>query len=99
MTSVTTVPLFLETCNKEFCNVLCGKPVILAQLLLNLKIIVSHDGSCSVYKKCARKVVKCYKLFVVLKKAFVVDSAVEKVIANSLFCVKLTILNNAVFSL
>ena len=77
-TSVATVPLFLETCNKEFCNVLCGKPVILAQLLLDLKIIVSHDGSCSVCKKCPRKVVNCYKLFVELKKAFVVDSAVEK---------------------
>ena len=70
------VLLFLETCNKEFCNVLCGKPVILAQLLLDLKIIVSHDGSCSVCKKCAWKVVNCYKLFVELKKAFVVDSAV-----------------------
>ena len=78
-TSVATVPLFLETCNKEFCNVLCGKQVILAQLLLDLKIIVSHDGSCSVCKKCARKVVNCYKLLVKLKKkAFVVDSAVEK---------------------
>lgn len=77
-TCVATVPLFLETCNTEFCNVLCGKPVILVQLLLDLKIIVSHDGSSSVCKKCARKIVNCYKLFVELKQAFVVDLAVEK---------------------
>ena len=37
---VAKVLLFLETCNTEFCNVLCGKPVILVQLLLDLKIIV-----------------------------------------------------------
>ena len=77
-TCVATVSLFLETCNKEFCNVLCGKPVILAQLLLDLKIIVSHDGSSSVCRKCARKIVNCYKLFVELKKGFAGGLAVEK---------------------
>ena len=77
-TCVATVPLILEACKKEFCNVLCGKPVILAQLLPDLKIIVSNDGSSSVWKKCARKVVNCCKLFVELEKAFAVGSAVEK---------------------
>ena len=76
-TCVATVPLFFETSNKEYCNVLCGKPVILAQLLLGLKIFVSHDGSSSVCKKCARKFVNCYKLFVELEKAFAVGSAVR----------------------
>ena len=76
-TCVATVPLFLETCNKEFSNVLSGKSIILAQLLLDLKITASHDGSSSVCKKCARKIVNCYKLFVELKKAFAVGSAVE----------------------
>ena len=76
-TCVATVPLFLETCNKEFSNVLSGKSIILAQLLLDLKIIASHDGSSSVCKKCARKIVNCYKLFVELQKAFAVGSAVE----------------------
>jgi len=77
-TCVATVPLFVETSNKEFCNVLCGKPVILAQILLDLKIIVSHDGSSSVCKKCARKILNCYKLFAELEKAFAVVSAVEE---------------------
>lgn len=77
-TCVATVPLFLQTSKKEFCNVLCGKPVILAQILLELKIIVSHDGSSSVCKKCARKILNCYKLFVELEKAFAVVSAVEE---------------------
>ena len=50
---------------------MCGKPLILAPILLDLKIIVSHDGSSSV----------CYKLFVELEKAFAftVGSAVEEV--------------------
>ena len=62
----------------EFCNVLWEKPVILAQLLLDLKIFVSHDSSSSVCKKCARKIVNCYKLFVELEKAFAVGCAVEE---------------------
>ena len=77
-TCVATVPLFLETCNKEFSNVLSGKSIILAQLLLDLKIIASHDGSSSVCKKCARKIVNCYKLFVELQKAFAVGSGVSR---------------------
>ena len=65
-TCVATVPLFFETSIKEYRNVLLG-----------LKIFVSHDGSSSVCKKCARKIVNCYKLFVELKKAFPVGSAVR----------------------
>ena len=78
-TCVATVPLFFETSNKENCNLLCGKTVhiILAQLLLGLKIFFSHDGSSSVCKKCARKIVNCYKLFVELEKTFAVGSAVR----------------------
>ena len=76
-TCVATAPLFFETSNKEYCNVLCGKPVILAQLLLGLKIFFSHDGSTSVCKKCAWKIVNCYKPFVELEKAFAVGSVVK----------------------
>ena len=79
-TCVATVPLFLETCNKEFSNVLSGKSIILAQLLLDLKIIASHDGSSSVCKKCARKIVNCYKLFVELQKAFAVGSCLSNTV-------------------
>ena len=34
--SVATVPLFAETLNKEVSNVLCEKPIILVELLLEL---------------------------------------------------------------
>ena len=74
-TCVATVPLFFW--NKEYCNVLCEKPVILAQLLLGLKIFFSHDSSSSVCKKCAGKIVNCFKLFVESEKAFAVGSAVK----------------------
>ena len=37
---VATVPLFAETFNKEVCNVLCEKPIILVELLLELRIVV-----------------------------------------------------------
>ena len=33
---VATVPLFAETLNKEVSNVLCEKPIILVELLLEL---------------------------------------------------------------
>jgi len=41
---VTTVPLFSETSNKEFSNVLCEKPVILVELFLALRIVVIQDS-------------------------------------------------------
>ena len=52
---VVTVPLFPEASNKEFSNVfLCEKPVILVELLLELRIVViqdSEEGKRSVGKK------------------------------------------------
>ena len=40
MESVATVPLFAGTFNKEVSNVLCEKPIILVELLLELRIVV-----------------------------------------------------------
>ena len=37
---VATMPLFVETFNKEISNVLCEKPIILVELLLELRIVV-----------------------------------------------------------
>ena len=37
---VAIVPLFPETFNKEVSNVLCEKPIILVELLLELRIVV-----------------------------------------------------------
>ena len=34
------MPLFAETFNKEISNVLCEKPIILVELLLELRIVV-----------------------------------------------------------
>ena len=48
------MPLFSETLNKEVSNVLCGKPNILAELLLGLSIVViqdSEDGKRTLFKK------------------------------------------------
>ena len=52
---VATVPLFAETLNKEVSNVLCEKPIILVELLFELRIIVSQDsedGKKTVCKQC-----------------------------------------------
>ena len=81
---VATVPLFAETFNKEVqSNVLCQKPVILVELLFELRIVViqdSEDGkrfakSC---KKCARKIVNCYRMFVELRVALADSRALDK---------------------
>ena len=37
---VATMPLFAETFNKEDSNVLCKKPIILVELLLELRNVV-----------------------------------------------------------
>ena len=69
---VATVPLFSETSHKECCNVFCGKPVILVELFLELRIVViqdGEDGKRSVRKKCARKIVNCYRMFTELREA------------------------------
>ena len=56
--SVATEPLFSETLNKEVSDDLFEKPIMLVELLLELRIIViqdSEDGKKTVCKKCARK--------------------------------------------
>ena len=41
---VATVPLFAETFNIEVSNVLCEKPIILVELLFELRIVVTQDS-------------------------------------------------------
>ena len=41
---VATVPLFAETFNKEVSNVLSEKPIILVELLFQLRIVVIQDS-------------------------------------------------------
>ena len=51
---VATVPLFAETFNKEVSNVLCEKPIILVELLFELRNVViqdSEDGKRTVCKQ------------------------------------------------
>ena len=55
--------------NKEFSNALCGKAVILLDLLLGLGIVLKQECYCGACKKCARKIVNCYKLFMELHKS------------------------------
>ena len=38
---VAKLPLFAETFNKEVSNVLCEKPVVLVELLFELRIVVA----------------------------------------------------------
>ena len=91
---VTTVPLFAETFNKEVSNVLCEKPIILVELLLKLRIVVikdSEDGERTVCKKCARKIVNCYRMFAELREALASGRTLdkgEKRIASSCFKIK-----------
>ena len=71
---VATVSLFSETSNKEFSNACNGKPVVFAELLRVLGIVLVQDRQRSVCKKCARKIVNCYKLFTELQQAFIDSS-------------------------
>ena len=78
---VATVPLFAETFNKEDSNVLCEKPIILAELLFELRNVViqdSEDGKRTACKKCARKIVNCYRMFVELRVALADSRALDK---------------------
>ena len=78
---VATVPLFAETFNKEVSNVLCEKPIILVELLLELRIVViqdSEDGKRTVCKKCARKIVNCYRMFAELREALAGGRALDE---------------------
>ena len=63
--------LFAETFNKEVSNVLCQKSIILVELLFELRIVViqdSEDGKRTACKKCARKIVNCYRMFTELQR-------------------------------
>ena len=74
--------LFAETFNKEVSNVLCGKCIILVELLLDLRIVViqdCEDGKRTVCKKCTGKIVNCYRMFVELREALAGVRALEKV--------------------
>ena len=66
--------LFAETFNKEVSNVMCEKPIILVELLLELRIVViqdSEEGKGTVCKKCARKIVNRYRMFAELRVALI----------------------------
>ena len=78
---VATVPLFAETFNKEVSNVLCEKPIILVESLFELRIVViqdSEDGKRTACKKCARKIVNCYRMFAELREALAGGRALDK---------------------
>ena len=64
---VATVPLFCETSDREFSFVLREEPVILVELLLELRIDViqdSEDGKRSVEKnkRVWKSELKCYRM-------------------------------------
>ena len=78
---VATVPLFAETFSKEVSNVLCKKPIILVELLFELRNVViqdSEDGKRTACKKCARKIVNCCRMFAELREALVGGRALDK---------------------
>ena len=93
-TCVATVPLFAETFNKEVSNVLSEKPIILVELLFELRIVViqdNQDGKRTACKKCARKIVNCYRKFAELRKALAGGRALDKgerLVASSAPCHK-----------
>lgn len=87
---VCTVPFFSQTFNKEFSNALNGKPVVIAELLLDIGIGVVQDRRSSVCKRCARKIVNCYKLFTELQQAFIDSSGSEAFKENSCTRLKTT---------
>ena len=75
--SISSVPLFSETVNKEFCAALDVQSLILSKLLLKLGIVLNgthqrYDFAC---KKCSRKIVNCYKLLSELQKTLANISA------------------------
>ena len=73
--------LFSETSGKEVSYVLCEEPVILEQLLLELRIVViqdSEDGRRSMGKKCARKILNWYRMFAELREALAGAGALDE---------------------
>ncbi len=69
-TCVASISLFVGTSNKEFKSVLGGKPVVLGDLLNRIGLFAAPSDQNSVCKKCARKVVNCYKLYQELQVVF-----------------------------
>ena len=75
---VATVPLFSQTFNKEFSDVLCE--------LLKLRIVAiqdCEDGKRSVCKKWAKKIVNCYIMLTELRKALAGGRALDEAKAPS----------------
>ena len=85
--SVCTVPLFSETNNKEICALLQGQSIILSKLLrgigIKLECAVSQENQRLVCKKCARKIVNCYKLYSEIHQVFVGGWTDEKFVQES----------------
>ena len=67
---MATVSLFKERYNKEFSSSVGGKLIILPNLLQSIGIFAVRGFGDSFCKKCARKVVNCYKLFKELQAVF-----------------------------
>ena len=70
-----------QTFNKEVSNALCEKPIILVELLFELRIVViqnSEDGKKTACKKCARKIVNSYRMFAELREALAGGRALDK---------------------
>ena len=60
---------------------MCEKPIILVELLFELRIVVIQDNEdCkkTAYKKCARKIVNCYGTFAGLQEALAGGRALDK---------------------
>ena len=76
---VATVPLFAAV-NKEVSNVLCEKPIILVESLFELRIVVIQVKMAKglLAKKCARKIVICYRMFAELQEALAGVRALDK---------------------
>jgi hypothetical protein len=84
---ISSVPLFSETVNKEFCSALGVQSVVLANLLSKLGIVLntaSQQDDHFACKKCSRKIVNCYKLFSELYKSFGYSTLEENLRSRSL---------------
>ena len=78
---IATVLLFAETFNREISNVLCEKPIILVELLFELRNVViqdSEDDKRTACKKCDRKIVNCYRMFAELREALAGGRVLEQ---------------------
>ena len=60
---------------------MCEKPIILVELLFELRIVViqdSEDGKRTACKKCAWKIVNCYRMFAEFQEALACGRALDK---------------------